>query len=357
MRGTFGLVMVAGLTGLAAAAPPPPGTAAPPAGQPVPWANKFFLPDIAANRDQTPPPVIVHNFGDVPHGTLCVHKFLVTNIYDVPIQITEVRKSCHCLDYVPMTRVLQPNESAELTVTMNSGKFVGYNAQKFYVTFGPKYVSTAVIEMRATSRTDVSVTPGAVEFATVSKGVKANQSVIVRYAGKSRDWKITEVVPPQGPFEVQVHEVGRGGPLRGGAEYRVDVTLKPTATPGLLTEQITLKTNDPGQPLLHVTVKGVVIAPLVVSPVHFDGVPVGETSAQRVTIRAARSFRVVAVDGAGDGVTVEPPPPSVSLPVQGLTVRFTPGHAGQVVRELRVRTDLDGGAEATIHVQAEGIAK
>lgn len=356
MRRSFGLAVVwgASLTGLAAAQSPGVGG---PSGQPVPWANKFFLPDIASNREQTPPPVIVHNFGDVPHGTVCVHKFLVTNIYDVPMQVTEVRKSCHCLEYVPMTRVLGPNESAELTVMMDSGKFAGFNSQKFYVTFGPKFISTAVLEVRANSRTDVTVTPGAVEFATVAQGVKAAQSVTVRYAGKARDWRVTEVVPPQGPFDVQVSEVGRGGPLRGGAEYRVDVTLKPSAPPGLLTEQITLKTNDPSQPLLQVTVKGVVIAPLVVSPVHFDGVPVGEVAAQRVTIRAAKPFRVIAVEGDGDGVTVEPPPPSVAVPVHVITVKFAPTHSGQVVRQLRVRTDLDGGAFATIPVQAEGVAK
>ena len=122
-----------------------------PAVQPAaaPWANKFFLPDIATNREQTSPPVIAHNFGEVPHGTLCVHKFTVTNVYDTPMQITEVRKSCTCLDYVPMAKVLQPNEAAELTVTMNAGKFIGFNAQTFYVTFGPKFVSTAVIRVQA----------------------------------------------------------------------------------------------------------------------------------------------------------------------------------------------------------------
>ena len=60
------------------------------------------------------PAVITHNFGDVPHGTLCVHKFTITNIYDMPMQITEVRKSCTCLDYVPMTKVLQPNETGRV---------------------------------------------------------------------------------------------------------------------------------------------------------------------------------------------------------------------------------------------------
>jgi hypothetical protein len=356
MRRTFGLVMAAGAALAGLAAGPQPAPPAPPPAQPVPWANKFFLPDIATNREQVPPPVIVHNFGDVPHGTLCVHKFVVTNIYDVPVQVTDVRKSCHCLDYVPMTRTLQPNESAELTVTMNSGKFAGYNAQKFYVTFGPKYVSTAVIELRATSRTDVNLIPGAVEFATVAQGAKAAQSVVVRYAGKGRDWKITDVVPPQGPFDVMVYETNRGT-LRGGAEYRVDVTLKPTATPGLLTEQITLRTNDPSQPLIHVTVRGVVIAPLVVSPVHFDGVAVGESAAQRVTVRAAKPFRVLAIEGDGDGVAVDPPSQALAVPVHVITIKFTPTHAGQIVRPIRVKTDLDGGAVAEIAVTATGVSK
>ena len=78
---------------LAQPSPPPP---APPATQPAqvaPWANKFFLPDIATNREQAAPAVISHNFGDVPHGTLCVHKFIITNIYDTPMQIIEVKKA------------------------------------------------------------------------------------------------------------------------------------------------------------------------------------------------------------------------------------------------------------------------
>ena len=98
---------------------------------------------------------------------------------------------------------------------MNAGKFVGHNAQTFYVTFGPKFVSTAVIRVQATSRTDVTLTPGAVAFGTVPLGSKTSQAVSVKYSGRTRDWKLTEVVPPQGPFEVKFAEVSRGGPLRG----------------------------------------------------------------------------------------------------------------------------------------------
>ncbi len=358
MRRSFWLAVVGGwsLTVGAVAAPPasPPPAAQP--AQPAPWANKFFLPDIATNREQPAPAIITHNFGEVPHGTLCVHKFTITNVYDVPMQITNVRKSCTCLDYVPMNKTLQPNETAEFTITMNSGKFVGHNAQTFYVTFGPKYVSEAVIRVQATSRTDVTLNPGAVAFGTVPQGAKAMQSVTVKYSGRSRDWKLTEVLPVQGPLDVKFTEVSRGGPFRGGVEYQVDFVLKPNASAGPIAEQVSIKTSDPTQPVVQIAVAGMIAAPLEVAPnkVQFDAVKVGDSTSQRVIVRAAKPFRVLGVDGAGDGLTVALPASGAPVPVQFLTIKFEPKKLGLVTRSLRIRTDLDGGT-ATLPVEAEGV--
>lgn len=336
-----------------------PANAAPVAQpSPAPWANKFFLPDIAANREQSPPPVIVHNFGEVPHGTVCSHKFTITNIYDVPMQVTEVRKSCTCLEYVPLAKALEPNESGEFTVSMNAGKFVGFNSQTFYVTFGPKFVSTAVIRVQATSRTDVSINPGGISFGTVPQGSRSSQSVSVKYSGRMRDWKLTEVMPVQGPFEVKLGEVSRGGPFRGGAEYQVEVTLKPDAKPGPISEQLSIKTTDAAHPLVQVAVTANIASPLELAPgkVRFESVPVGQTVAQRVIVRAARPFKILGVDGAGAGVTVELPAAGVPLPVQFVTVKYDPKQVGSVARQLRIRTDLEGGI-ATLPVTAEAVKK
>lgn len=345
------------LTVASAAQPPAPPAPAQPVVQAAPWANKFFLPDIATNREQAAPAIITHNFGEVPHGTLCVHKFTVTNVYDVPMQITDVRKSCSCLDYVPMTKVLEPNETAEFTVTMNTAKFVGQNAQTFYVAFGPKFVSTAVIKVSATSRTDVSVSPGAVSLGAVPQGTRLNQSVQVKYSGRTRDWKVTEVVPGTYPFEVKLSETNRGGPLRGGAEYQVDVTLNGNAAPGPISEQITLKTNDPTNPFIHVGVTGTVVAPLTLEPgkVRLEA-KVGESATYRVLVKAAKPFKVVGVDGTGDGVTVDLPAVPAALPVQVIVVKFEPKVTGAVARQLRIRTD-QGEAGALLPVEAEGTPK
>jgi len=329
-----------------------------PALTPAPWANKFFLADIATNRDQASPQVITHNFGEVPHGTLCAQKFTITNIYDVPMQITDVRKSCTCLDYVPLNKALQPNETAEFTVTMNAGKFVGFNAQTFYITFGPKYVSTAVVRVQATSRTEVSVSPGAVTFGTVPGGTKATQSVSVKYSGRGRDWKLTDVSGVQGPYEVKVNEVNRGGPLRGGVEYQVDFTMKGTTTPLTIADQVTIKTTDPTYPTVQIAVTGAIAAPIELAPntVRFDGVAVGTPATQRVLVRAAKAFKVTGFEGAGDGITVELPAAGGALQVQIVTVKFDPKQVGSVTRSIRIKTDLDGGI-VTLPVEAEAVAK
>ena len=324
--------------------------------QALPWANKFFLPDIATNREQAAPAQIVHNFGEVPHGTLCTQKFTITNIYDEPMQITEVRKTCTCLDYIPMNKLLRPNETADFTITMNTGKFVGQNSQTFYVTFGPKFVSIAVIRVSASSRTDVSLSPGAVTFGTVPQGTRMNQAVQVKYSGRTRDWKITEVVQGNHPFDVKLSEVSRGGPLRGGVEYQVDVTLSANAPPGAISEQITLKTNDPTNPLIHIGVTGTIIAPLELSPnkVRLEAKVGGEPVTQRVLVRAAKPFKVLGVDGADAGITVELPATGAALPVQVITVKFEPKKAGTIAKSLRVRTDLEGNVSALLPVEAEG---
>lgn len=302
----------------------------------VPWANKFFIKD-------NPPAVIVHDFGTVPHGTLLTHRFTFTNIYDVPMQIIDVRKSCTCLDADPPQKVLQPHESAEIVLTMNAAKFNGPNAQTFYVTFGPQYVSTAVIRVQANSRADVQLTPGYVNFGVVPQGTKSAQSVTVRYTGTKRDWKITDVVKPNGPFDVDI--------VHGkGSDFQINVGLKANAPAGTILEPITLKTNDPTASLLQFNVAAVVQAPITVAPekIKFDNAKLGVEQTKKVILRSTKAFKVEALADSGDGLSVETFP--ASAPVQIVTVKFKPVALGTWKRELKIKTDL-GEAPLTVDVE------
>lgn len=323
----------------------------------IPWANKFFLPDYIKNPSQKVPPVITHDFGTVPHGTLCVHKFTLTNIYDAPMQVAEIVRSCGCLEAYPPQKVLQPNESAEFVVSMNTAKFSGVNSQTVHVKLvSSNYYSTAVLRMSAISRTDVQLLPGQVNFGTVAVGAKSAQTVALEYNGRQRDWKVTGVVPPSGPIEVDVKETSRG--WVGGAKYAITVALKPEAVAGPLSEVVALKTNDPAAPLVHVNVVGVIQAPLTLSTsaVRFEKVKVGSTAMHKVVIRAASGpFKIDSIGDEGDGVSVETFP--AASPVQIVTVKFAPTKAGGFRKELRLKTDLGGGAVATLVVEADAVTE
>ena len=89
--------------------------------------------------------------------------------------------------------------------------------------------------------------------------------------------------------------------------YQIKVTLKADAPPGPVRETLYLKTNDPASPTLPVLVTGEVQAVLSVSPTKLSlgGVHVGETVTKKVVLRGGKAFRVLGVDGTGDGVALD----------------------------------------------------
>jgi hypothetical protein len=330
-----------------------------PSDPPVPWANKFFLPDIAQNPRQDPPPVIVRDFGTVPHGTLCVHRFMVTNIYDVPVQVINIRRSCGCLQAYPPEKILQPNEAADFIVTMDSAMFKGDNATTIYVTFRgvldqQEFQNTAVLRIQANSRTDVQLSPGRVHFGTVAQGAKVDpQTVTVEYSGRQRDWRIIGVVPPAGPIDVNVKQVGSA---LFGTKYEVAVALKPDAPAGPVAEVVSLRTNDPTAPVVQVNVTGTVQAPVTLSTdvARFGKVKVGQAATLRVIVRGTNGtpFVVQKVEEDADGLSVETFP--AASPTQIVTVKFQPTRPGAVRKDVQLQTSLDGGVSATIRVEGEG---
>jgi hypothetical protein len=103
------------------------------------WANKLF--------EET-----VKDFGDCKRGEQLKYRFKMTNIYQVPLEVTHVRVSCECVTCSPGKKVLQPNETGYLEVTMDSRRIAGGMRTTIQVTVGPQYVSTATLKVSANVR-------------------------------------------------------------------------------------------------------------------------------------------------------------------------------------------------------------
>jgi hypothetical protein len=311
------------------------------------WADKIFL----TGGGQTS-----HDFGTVARGAQLVHSFPFTNIYTVPLEITNIRVTCGCVTATPSTRVLKPQEKAQLQIVMDSRRFSGPKSVTVYVTVGPQYISTAAIRLTANARADVVLNPGQINFGVVRQGQTPTQVLDVEYAG-SFDWRVTEVVKSAAaPYDVKVEQLYREparGRQPGRAGYRLAVTLRGDAPAGAINQELILKTNEPGgSQFLTVPVEGNVQASLSVSPgaVNLGRVKVGAEAVQKVQVRGERPFRIVRVDGV-DGV-VSAMVPAGEAQNHVVELRCRPKQAGDLRRQLIIRTDLDQSF-VTINLEAK----
>jgi hypothetical protein len=329
----------------------PPAVAQSPAAKTppkTPWANKLFVTDILTNPAQDAPAVVAHDFGTVPAGTVCSHTFTFTNIYDVPLQVVDVRLDCGCLKAFPPNKVLQPNEKAEFTVTMNAAQFKGAATKKMFVTVGPSYVSTAELRLSADSRQDVTLTaPGMIDFGIVAQGEAATKSITLKYTGGVKGWKVEPANAPGGAYTVDVKETARGFV---STDYTITVGLKDTAPAGPLSDSITLKTNDPNTPTVTVAIGGRVQPPVSVANdvVVFEGVKAGDKAEYMLMVKAKAKFGIGGLADDGDGVSVEVN--SWRHEYQIVKVRYEAKKGGPFRKEVRLTTDLPGKPEAVFVV-------
>jgi hypothetical protein len=304
------------------------------------WADKLFGSDLT------------HDFGTVPRGAQLKYSFKMTNIYKEPLEITGIRVSCTCLTAKANTSVIQPNESGTLEIHMDGRQFSGPKTIRVYVTVGPKYVSTATLTVMANARQDVVFSPGEVDFGNVARGQSPTKHIDVEYVG-TLDWQVKEIIKSAAaPFDLKVEELPKQSNLIPRRGYRLVATLKADAATGPFKQEILLKTNDPTSPVLTFNIVGTIQATLTVSPANLalGGLKVGETQTKKIVIRAEKPFRVLGVDGEGEGIKVDIPDRQDTTMI--LTVSIRPDKAGELKRQLTIRTDLDKET-ASVTVQGD----
>jgi hypothetical protein len=307
------------------------------------WAAKVF-------RDADGKIPSGHDFGVVPRGAVLQHRFPITNIYAVPLQVS-CRVSCGCVSATPMPQVLEPRASGFVDISMDTMRFSGPKSVDLYVTIGnERYSSTAIMKIQANCRLDVTVEPGTVTFGVIPKGQAASREVLVRYAG-GMNWQMSGAAPNDpAPFDVKLQEAYRQGNQVG---YRVQLGLKADAAPGTYKGEVQLISNDPQSRIVPIPYDITVQPSLAVMPeMSKIGSKIGATQVRKVLVKASKPFKILSVDGQGDGIVVDTP--GISLPVQTLTIKFTPtaGQTGTLEKLLTIKTDLDGGSTITAKVEA-----
>src|ERR1700677_1670174 len=258
-----------------------------------PWANKLF--GGVTSKD----------FGTVAKGSQLKYSFKMTNIYKVPLEITSIRPTCGCVTVKESTHVIQPNETAELHINMDARRFNGPKTIQIFVTVGPQYISTATLTVSATTRQNVELNPGEINFGVVHRGETPTQIIDVQHSGGA-NWRLEEIIKnSNAPFDLRVEDLkGRLGAGKPG--YRIFATLKADAAAGEFKQEVLLKTNDAATQMLSFYISGNIQAPLVATPANLalNSVKVGAPADEkRVSIRGSQPFRIARIDGQGQGLS------------------------------------------------------
>ena len=104
------------------------------------WAEKMFQQGVA------------HDFGVIPKGSLLLHRFPITNIYAVRMEITQIQPGCGCVTAVASKKFLEPRETGTIDVSMAAKRFDGPKHVGIRVTVGLAFVSSAGFRVTHKSR-------------------------------------------------------------------------------------------------------------------------------------------------------------------------------------------------------------
>jgi hypothetical protein len=136
--------------------------------------------------------------------------------------------------------------------------------------------------------------------------------------------------------------------------YRMSVKLAADAPSGVLKHDLVLKTNDKTNDVMILSVDGNIQEELRAVPnqLNFGAIKLGETKLLKIQVQGNKPFRITDIRYEGKEFTADiPPQPAMT---HTLTLRCQPMSLGALKRTLTIVTDLNGGANVSVSVQATG---
>lgn len=258
-----------------------------------------------------------HDFGVVARGSDARYRLKITNKYKDAVHIASVTTSCGCTAAKPSQDTLASRESAYIELTMDTKKFQHQKDSSVTVVFDRPQHAEVRIPVHAYIRSDVVLTPGGAQFGGISPGADQERKIAVAYAGRGT-WKIKDVINKNPNVDAKIVETRRDSQY---VNYELLVTVKGTAPLGDLRDQLTLVTDDAGNPYLPVLVEARVEPEFSVSPqlVSFGSVATGEKKTMNVVVRGKKPFSIEKIESESTHGMFE-----VRLPKEARTTQVVP---------------------------------
>ena len=225
----------------------------------VPIAGLFVAAAYAGPAIMSPAPVF--DFGEVDNSEKVVHDFVVKNVGDAPLEISNVKTSCGCTVAKLEVNTLQPGEETKISATLKLKGKQGHQTKKITVFSNDPKTPSYYLEFKGVAMATIMLEPKLLNMGRIMDNEAHTQTITVKSMKEGHSFNIEKViVPDTAPFTTSTEEVVPG------KEYRITATTKPNLAAGTLNGRITIMTDDPSRRALNVSVYGHVIGELQVRP-------------------------------------------------------------------------------------------
>ena len=306
------------------------------------WANGLF-----AERQ--------HDFGNVPRGAKVRHPFVLTNNTQTPISILNLRVSCGCTSGHANVAVVPPGKTGTVEAEMDTRNFVGRKATTLFASLHNGHEEVEIgLGVSSNILSDIVLNPGGIDFGPIARGQTPTLSLTIDRIGRP-EWRVVKMVSASKVLAATLAETQRAA--NGAVSYRLDVSVKPGAPAGYVRDEIQLLTNDSESRGFPVLVTAEVRGDLSASP-NVLALPTPGTSepAQgRFIVRASKPFKVVKIEGPGDGYSATPDDGNAkAIHVVTVSYQAEAGKAAVPSRTFQIVTDLPGESPAVVTATLQG---
>ncbi len=224
------------------------------------------LPVAAADGPEAAPVAPVVDVGKVPRGQEIQHEFLIRNLGNEPLEITDVDPSCGCT-VASYDRTVAPGGTGKVTASLRTESFRGPIAKSISVYTNDPANPRIVLVVKAFLEEMVEIEPGYVRFRAVT-GEPVDASVQTVWSADRQKFEVLSAESPYPFVSAEVRPAPEGERRAGvvGDQWQIVVRLAPDAPVGPLAGHLLLRTDHPDQEVVKLPISGLVRPVLGVTP-------------------------------------------------------------------------------------------
>ena len=198
------------------------------------------------------------HFGTVPPTDILQHDFMVTNVGDTLLLITNVQPGCGCTTAGEWDRQVQPGKTGRIPIQFNPASFNGTVTKAIMVFCNGSVQAMYTLHIQANVLRPFEVKPSFIHFLPVENEA-AGEEKVVRIVNNLEEWVSLETPVCTNPvFKAELRT------LRPGREFELHVAYERSATNAQ--GVIRIHTSSTNQPVISLNVALRLQPPVSVMP-------------------------------------------------------------------------------------------